>query len=270
MQRQTINPRGGRASVLPSLRGKVVHMATATRAKAPVVEAEAVESAGEEVVPEVLANLEDAQAQARALRAAQASKKRTVRAGRRVKVEIDADMPWPEMDFEALFPSSYFAVIDKQGETLDDTEFHIDEDKLVGLAFAAPNAPIGGSVLYVVKAIQPDGRIIQLPFEDQINNTAAGDREDAIGLRKYERRGITLLWDWNEFLPIYCAHINCWARAMVPGLVEKYPAHRGAVNSGFCSLRHQARTLPNMFDEAGNIRQGLMSQGVTTTRMWKV
>jgi hypothetical protein len=245
-------------------------MATATRAKAPVIETEPIETVGEAVVPEILENIADAQAEARALRQVQMGQKRTVRAGRRVKVEIDADMPWPEIDFEALYPTSYFAVIDKQGESLDDIEFHVDEDKLVGLAFAKPDLQIRSKSLYVVKGLQPDGRIIQIPFEDQINNTAAGDREDALGLRRYERRGITLFWDWASFLPIYCAHIDCWARAMVPELGAKYPQHRAAANTGFCSLRHQARTLPNMFDEAGNVRQGLMSAGVTTSRLWKV
>ena len=258
-------------------------MATAKRPAGPTIEApETVDIPTEtldEIAPESFTEpetepvmeltLEEAQAQARAARAEQSSKKRTVKVGRRLKVEIDADVPWPEMDFEAIFPTSYFAVIDKLGETLEETEFHIDDEKLVGIAFSAPDGNIAVRSLYVVKAVQPDGRIIQIPFEEQINNTAAGDREDALGLRRYERRGIALLWDWANFLPIFCAHVDCWARAMVEELSAKYPQHRRAANTGFCSLRHQARTLPNMFDDAGNIRQGLMSQGATTTRIWK-
>lgn len=196
---------------------------------------------------------------------------RTVRVGRHVKVEIDPNIPWPEsLDYDNFFPTSYAAVVEKLGESIDDTEFSLDEDKLVGLAFAKPNASGGNRPLYVVKAITQDGRIVQLPFEDQINNTVAGDRSDAIGLRRYAREGFILLIDWNTLVPLYCAALDCWARSMVPELEGQYPAHRNATNSGFCSSKHRAGTMPFQFTDAGEIKQGLMSQGVTTSRVWEV
>jgi len=230
-----------------------------------------VEAPLEEAVKETeqVLSLEEAQAQARAARVAQGAKKRTVRIGRRVMAEVDADMPWPDIDWDKVYPTAYVAVIDKVGETLEDTEFHLDPEKLVGLSFAAPGANLPLKALYTVKAVAADGRLVQLPFEDQINNTGAADKADAIGLRKYERAGFSILIDWSTMLPIYCAAVDCWARAMVPELGSKYPKHIAASNSGFCSLRHQGRTLPNQFDEVGNIKQGLLSQGVTTTRLWQ-
>lgn len=224
-----------------------------------------------------------ARKEAKAARAAQQAKNRqeaqgkrgtgtrTVRVGRHVKVEVDENIPWPaSLDYDNFFPTAYAAVVEKLGETIDDTEFSLDEDKLVGLAFAKPNVSGGNRPLYVVKAITQDGRIVQLPFEDQINNTVAGDRSDAIGLRRYAREGFIVLIDWNTLVPLYCAALDCWARAMVPELEGQYPAHRGVTNSGFCSAKHRAGTMPFQFTDAGEIKQGLMSQGVTTSRVWEV
>ena len=101
-----------------------------------------------------------------------------------------------------------------------------------------------------------DGRLVQLPFEEQVNNTVAADMADAIGLRRYSRKGIIVFRDYENAVPLYCPTEDCWAKAN-----PKF--HH------FCSVYHLSKTLPNQFDDAGEIRTGLMAQGVTTTRIWR-
>ncbi len=36
----------------------------------------------------------------------------------------------------------------------------------------------------------------------------------------------------------------------------------------FCAMRHAEHTLPNKYKNAGEISQGLMESGVTTSRVW--
>lgn len=62
---------------------------------------------------------------------------------------------------------------------------------------------------------------------------------DAIGLRRYQRKGLSLLvYDLSTMMPIYCPAWGCYAKGN-PNL------------GGFCSARHAAHTLPNQYKEAG-------------------
>lgn len=172
---------------------------------------------------------------------------------------VDPEHSWPELDSDRVGPFAYAAVIDMLGETMETTQFHLDADKLKGLPFAPPGRTLPAKKpLYTVKAIHLDGRLVQLPFEEQIQNTAGGDLADAIGLRRYQRRGIVILIDWDTLMPVYCPAYECWAKAN--------PAY-----SGFCVPQHRALTLPNAFrgDDGAAKQQGLMESGVTTSRVWK-
>lgn len=132
--------------------------------------------------------------------------------------------------------------------------FTLDGDKVQYLHFTPSGANLPKKRLYTVKAFHRDGRLVQLPFEPQIQNSAGGDPEDAIGLRRYQRKGLILLFDFETLQPVYCAAWGCWAKA--DGV------------TGFCSQRHAHHTLPNKFAAAGEIMRGLFDQGVTTTRVW--
>lgn len=175
-----------------------------------------------------------------------------------------SDIPYPVEahgeDFEFYGPQGNASFIPEGVDIAaysNEQEFMIDPEKVQVLSFTKPGLNLPKKRLYTVKAIHRDGRIVQLPFEAQIQNNAGGDPEDAIGLRRYQRKGITLLIDWDTLTPVYCAAWGCWAQA-----------NRTSDYAGFCSERHAAHTLPNKFKDAGNITRGLMEQGVTTSRIW--
>ncbi len=183
----------------------------------------------------------------------------------RIADSFPSDIPYPKEahgeDFEFYGPQGFAAVIPAGTELSahsTEQEFVIDPDRVEVLYFTRPGQNLPKKRLYTVKAIHKDGRIVQLPFEAQINNSAGGDPEDAIGLRRYQRKGITLLIDWDTMTPVYCAAWGCWAQAQA-----------GTDWAGFCSGRHAQHTLPNRFNDAGNITRGLMEQGVTTSRVWR-
>lgn len=177
-----------------------------------------------------------------------------------------SDVPYPVdihgEDFEHYGPMGYGAVIPEGTDIAafaSEQEFLIDPEKVRGLTFDRPGRNLPKKRLYNIKGIHKDGRIVQLPFEPQVQNNAGGDPEDAIGLRRYQRKGILVLIDWNTLIPVYCAAWDCWAQA-----------HQGGDFVGFCSLRHAQHTLPNRYKGASAIQQGLMEAGVTTTRTWSV
>lgn len=168
-----------------------------------------------------------------------------------------SDIPAPELDMDGLGPTAFSAVLHgEQQFDPADQEFTIDEDKYKYLHFAKPGQNLPKKRLYTVKGFHKDGRLSQFPFEPQIQNTAGGDPEDAIGLQRYLRKGVKLLIDMTTLQPIYCAAWGCWAQA--------------DGETGFCSLRHAQHTLPNRYKDAGAITQSLISQNVTTSRTWAV
>ena len=78
-----------------------------------------------------------------------------------------------------------------------------------------------------MKALQVDpdgmvtGNVVQLPWEQTVNNGVAGEPQDQIGLKKYERKGFifcvnedgspifSTLWDdWSEYDAAYEAKIR--------------------------------------------------------------
>ncbi len=189
----------------------------------------------------------------------------------------DSDIPYPVEihgnDFEHYGPQGMGAVIPDGTEIAayaGDQEFMVDPEQVKVLKFGRPGRNLPGrSRLYTVKAIHKDRRLVQLPFEEQIQNTAGGDLEDAIGLRRYQRKGIHILIDWNTLLTVYCAAWDCWAQASEVdtdgNLVPLEPAA-----PSFCTLRHAAHTMPNKYKDAGAILSGMFGDNATTSRTWKV
>jgi hypothetical protein len=161
----------------------------------------------------------------------------------------------PELNPDEFGPCAFAAVIVPPITGDYETQaFSLDGDKVQYLHFTPPGANLPKKRLYTVKAFHRDGRLVQLGFEPQIQNNAGGDPEDAIGLRRYQRKGMILLFDFTTMQPVYCAAWGCWAQA--DGV------------TGFCSTKHAQHTLPNRFKEAGAMLQGLFDQGVTTSRVW--
>jgi hypothetical protein len=170
----------------------------------------------------------------------------------------DPSVPLPEeVDIDDAGPSAFF--VKPVGEITgyqDSQEFEIIPELVEGLPFTKPGANLPKKRLFTIKGIHKDGRLSQFPMEAQINNQAAGDPQDALGLRKYQRKGVTLLLDWETMQPVYCPAWGCWAR--------------GNPNFwGFCTSRHAEHTLPNKYKDAQEIMQGMFSQGVTTSRTWE-
>lgn len=176
----------------------------------------------------------------------------------------ESNIPYPEgihgEDYEFYGPHGAASVIPEGTEIAaysSEQEFMIDPARVKNLSFDKPGRNLPKKRLYNIKGIHKDGRIVQLPFEPQIMNNAGGDPEDAIGLRRYQRKGIHVLIDWNTLIPVYCAAWDCWAQAA-----------QGGNFVGFCSLRHAQHTLPNAYKGGSEIAQGLMEAGVTTTNVW--
>ncbi len=180
---------------------------------------------------------------------------------------VDSDIPYPMEhhgeDFEEYGPSGFASLIPEGTEIApysEDQLFVVDEEKLKTFKFAQPGRNLPKAArLYTIKGIQKDGRIIQIPFEGQINNTAGGDPEDAIGLRRAQRKGILVLINWETMQPLYCAAFECWAQAETNGM---FP--------GFCSQRHAIFTLPNKYKDSGEILNQMFGDRATTTSTWKV
>ena len=185
--------------------------------------------------------------------------------GRR-KDFFPSDVPYPEGihgdNFEFYGPSGFAAEIPDGTEIAayaSEQGFVINPDKVRVLYFQKPGRDLPKKRLYTMKAIHRDGRLVQLPFEPQIQNNAGGDPEDAIGLRRYERKGIHILVDWATLMPVYCASWGCLAQA-----------EQGGQFAGFCSEKHARHTLPNRYKDAGAITSGIFGQNATTSRTWSV
>lgn len=188
---------------------------------------------------------------------------------------LESNVSYPKgihgKDYEFYGPTGAAAVFPEGTEVAEyseDQEFALDMSKLKTFKFqvAGLNLPQRAR-LYNIKGIHKDGRIVQLAFEGQIENTAGGDPDDAIGLRRYQRKGLTVLIDWATMMPLFCAAFDCWAQASQPDedehLIPLVPAY-----PGFCSKRHAVWTLPNKFKDSGEILQQMFGERATTSRIW--
>lgn len=185
-----------------------------------------------------------------------ANKRRSVgkgTAGKWIKSDIEITL-----DPEGFGPTAFAArPVGETTGSYDTQEFELDEDRAKFVHFMQPGQNLPKKRLYTVKAMKPNGALIQLPFEPQISNTAGGDREDAIGLRRYQRKGFEVFYNFETSTPLFCAAWGCFAQSQGSGLYKD-----------FCTSGHARVTLPNAFDDAGEVLQGLLSQGATTSRVW--
>lgn len=145
-----------------------------------------------------------------------------------------------DFSLDNLSPTSYLA--QPEGEitgSVSTQRYSLVEERLKGLVFDQPGRPLAaGRALRTVKWLKPDGTLSQIGYEGQINNTAAGDLSDAIGLRGYARKGGVMFFNFDTGLPIYCFARNCWAAAMCEEIADDFPQHRGVIGSGYCSADH--------------------------------
>jgi hypothetical protein len=123
------------------------------------------------------------------------------------------------------------------------------------LPFQPAGKRVPGKRIYTVKAIAPDGRVVQLALEEQINNQIASPA-DFVGLQFYVRKGFIPLFDMVTGTPVFCPTFDCWAEA---GEVQGSKNKLG----GFCTLKHKSVTEGNEEE-----LPGMFGQGVTTTSAW--
>lgn len=223
----------------------------------------------EEVLSEEMVEAAKASAKASNERVKEARQGVGVRRRRGTSTKQDvqpSDIPYPEEvhgeDFDQYGPQGFGSSIPDDAERAPysiDQEFIIDPEKVKTLHFDRPGRNLPKKRLYNIKGLHRDGRFVQLPFEEQIQNNAGGDPEDAIGLRRYQRKGIKLFIDMMTLVPLYCAAWDCWAQAEQEGQFV-----------GFCSERHAKHTLPNQYKDASAITRGIFGEGATTSRTWSV
>ncbi len=137
--------------------------------------------------------------------------------------------------------------LDSAGRPIANTVKYAGDGDDISLKFASPGLPVEHKVIYTVKAISPDGTLVQLPLEEQINNHVASP-EDFVGLRFYTRKGFTVLWDFEHRLGVYCPTRDCWAKW-------------NNTFDGACSPQHKSITIPTK-------EPGKFSDGATTSRAW--
>lgn len=96
----------------------------------------------------------------------------------------------------------------------------------------AEGPPSDGPIPKTLKMVKPDGMLVQLPYEAQINNLA-GSLEDAIA--RYRNKGYKLAVDGDG--RTLCPSQNCYNPAVVDGGRNTF--------GGYCSADHQQRTEGN-------------------------
>ena len=205
----------------------------------------------------------------------EAPKRKTVLLGGAAETQIpesdlivNPDFPVPQeiLDLlpEQFGPTSFFVKAATIGEDGVPIDYEILEDRLKGLTFdRVVGRPLQKKKrLKVMKAMKPDGTLIQIPWERRLNNAAAGTDAAQIGLITYTDKGFILLQDEQKY-PYYCFAIDCWAAAMRTVLLKVYPMEEEAIGSGYCSSVHSVHTNPNK-------SAGIFGEGATTSQTWNV
>jgi hypothetical protein len=159
----------------------------------------------------------------------------------------------PDVDTDAFnhIPSTAIGSVAVREDESDVRSRIVDAEVPKGrfLPFDRPGRRIETKAIYTVKAHTPDGRLVQLPLEDQINNQIASP-ENFVGLQYYVRKGFEVFIDFATGKALFCPTWGCYAEWN-----DKY--------HGFCSEAHQAVTKP----EAGKEASGF-SLGATTSARW--
>ncbi len=99
--------------------------------------------------------------------------------------------------------------------------------------------------LYTVKAIKPDGTMVQIPLDDQVNN-GAGAPGQLVNLTMHRAKGYNLLFDFESRTGVYCPTGNCYA-----------PWDNAF--EGFCCAEHRKLSKPES-------NPGRFGEGATTSQ----
>lgn len=142
-------------------------------------------------------------------------------------------------------PTAAYGSTTKKARDGSNLDTDVPEKRFV--PYAEPDARIEAKAIYTVKAMSPDGVLVQLPLEDQINNNVASP-ETFVGVQAYVRKGFTLFFDTATGKGAFCPTWGCWAKW-------------NADNRGFCTPRHAQITRP----EAS---QNGFSMAATTSARW--
>lgn len=215
----------------------------------PIVNEDEKASVADDITPEVQAQIDASLAAAQKAFDNPQTKVRTRKAAASATPTVDIGVPLPaDFDLDSLSPASFLVQpVGKITGSIDTQQFVVIEERLEGLIFTKPALPLErGRALRVVKAISPNGVLVQLPFEGQHNNAAAGEPQDALGIRYYQRKGFLILMNMDTLIPIYCFARNCHAAAMRLELSNVYPQHADVTGSGYCSFAHMEFTEPNL------------------------
>ena len=150
-----------------------------------------------------------------------------------------------EIDRERFeFPSSAYGVTTEHDEDGRPTKVDIPEVRFFPFDRAGRRVPV--KKLFTVVAEKPNGVLVQLPLEGQINNNIAAP-DMFIGLQFYARKGFNVFFDFESGNGAFCPTWDCWA---------EWDKEFG----GYCTPGHKEFTEPR--------DDGTFSQGVTTSATW--
>jgi len=117
------------------------------------------------------------------------------------------------------------------------------------LPFAKPGKRVAAKRLYTVVGEKPDGTVVQIPLEGQINNNLAAP-DMFIGLQFYTRKGFNVFFDLETGIGAVCPTWDCWAEW-----------NKAKDMDGFCCEAHREITAPKK-------SQGAFEQDSTTSSIW--
>ncbi len=161
--------------------------------------------------------------------------------GEKVRGIVLPNVDRSELDF---IPSAAYGstpVYDSEGLLVD---VEIPENRFV--PFAKPGSRVASKRLFTVKAHAPNGALVQIPMEDQINNHTQSP-STGLGLAPYIRKGFTVYWDPTDGSTAFCGTRDCYAEP--------------AKGSNFCTAAHKQIAAPD------GARDGF-GEGATTSRIW--
>ena len=146
-------------------------------------------------------------------------------------------------DYE--FPSTAYGAkckFDKDGNV---TGVTLPKERF--LSFDKPGKRIDAKRLYTVKSEKANGAVVQLPLEGQINNNVASP-DNYIGIRKYQKRGFNIFFDFETGIGAFCPARDCWA------------AWNNSFG-GFCTPAHKELTQPEQRSGGSIFNQDATTSG---------
>lgn len=156
------------------------------------------------------------------------------RMGTPLRTYHDPSYPWPKLDPTLLCDLAVFFT----GNPAKFDKKKFDQ----GLLFHEPDQPppSNGRAGVYVKALKPNGKYQQIPHPPDGN-----DPDYPSKVRKAIQDGSHIFFNQATNRSLFCLRYNCYAKAMTPELVDKYPQHKNAVGSNYCSVAHRVYAEPS-------------------------